>query len=217
LDRLGERRSRNAEILQQQSLPDLLPSQISLDADVMVYRRITLTGVLHLDQAVKLKNRSYEGQPGEHLLAPLEISDQLPWLMVDLGWIPISFPSSEAEPQELLPTEVTLSGIFLPSQAEPSWGFLADPTRSPEDPPLEGWRVLNIQRLEQELGITLLPFYLGAETAANLEMNAPIPDTILDLTSGPHLGYAIQWFSFALIALVGGTYWIQRQRKTKEG
>ena len=31
----------------------------------------------------------------------------------------------------------------------------------------------------------------------------PVPDDPPDLGEGPHLGYAVQWFSFASIALIG--------------
>jgi cytochrome oxidase assembly protein ShyY1 len=37
-----------------------------------------------------------------------------------------------------------------------------------------------------------------------------IPAPALD--NGPHLSYAIQWFSFATIALVGGALWLVRTR-----
>jgi len=33
----------------------------------------------------------------------------------------------------------------------------------------------------------------------------------LDLSEGPHLGYAFQWFAFAGLILIGYPFYVQRQ------
>jgi cytochrome oxidase assembly protein ShyY1 len=41
----------------------------------------------------------------------------------------------------------------------------------------------------------------------------PLPE----LSEGPHLSYAIQWFSFAVVALVGSAILVRRDRRAKRG
>src|SRR6266487_35375 len=56
-----------------------------------------------------------------------------------------------------------------------------------------------------------LPFVIQLETRdplAGLPRRWPLPA----LDNGPHLSYAIQWFSFAVIALVGTAVLIRRGR-----
>jgi cytochrome oxidase assembly protein ShyY1 len=40
----------------------------------------------------------------------------------------------------------------------------------------------------------------------------PIPyQPVVELTEGPHFGYAIQWFTFAVIFLVGYYFYLGKQ------
>jgi cytochrome oxidase assembly protein ShyY1 len=41
----------------------------------------------------------------------------------------------------------------------------------------------------------------------------PIPAPLPDTSEGPHLSYAIQWFTFAAIALVGYGLLVRRARR----
>jgi surfeit locus 1 family protein len=78
-----------------------------------------------------------------------------------------------------------------------------DTASAPRGPQREIFRV-NVNAIAPELPYELLPFYVvespSAEGDATLPYNEPHQ---VDLSEGPHLGYAIQWFLFALI-LVGG-------------
>ncbi|MGI9038446.1 MAG: hypothetical protein ACR2GQ_06255 [Gemmatimonadota bacterium] len=63
-----------------------------------------------------------------------------------------------------------------------------------------------------------LPYYFaqllpreGSEPRAG----EPIPVALPDPGNGPHLSYAIQWFSFALIALVGTGALFRRERQRR--
>lgn len=62
-------------------------------------------------------------------------------------------------------------------------------------------------------------FYVRADSSSErippgehgLALPRPVPPPALD--DGPHLLYALQWFSFAAIALVGGGIWLWRERE----
>ena len=68
--------------------------------------------------------------------------------------------------------------------------------------PPRGQFDVEIAALRDSLPYALLPFILqesGVAAARGLPRRWPAPA----LDNGPHLGYAIQWFSFAVIIVVG--------------
>ena len=59
------------------------------------------------------------------------------------------------------------------------------------------------------------PFFLQllpAEGDALGRVGDPLPVPLPALDDGPHLSYAIQWFSFALITLIGSVAFLKRER-----
>jgi surfeit locus 1 family protein len=57
---------------------------------------------------------------------------------------------------------------------------------------------------------------LGMTTQQLASLKTPIPSQpVLDLSEGPHLGYAIQWFSFAVILGLGYPFYIRREEKRR--
>jgi surfeit locus 1 family protein len=68
--------------------------------------------------------------------------------------------------------------------------------------------------MAQHLDYGLLPFYVQAEVSEDGVLPiAEVPS--LDLTEGPHLGYAVQWFGFALILAIGYPAYVRRQEKAE--
>ncbi len=165
------------------------------------YRKAKVTGVYDIEQEVLIRNRSYNGQPGYHVLTPLRLSDNRA-LLVERGWVPLDLdwpPITDAAPPK---GKVELEGVLLSSQEQPK-GFIGA-----KDPPsLKLTKVfwVDIERLQKQISYTLEPIYL------RLTKQAPSQSTVNTLpleilppstTNGPHLGYAIQWFSFAIILFV---------------
>ncbi len=76
-------------------------------------------------------------------------------------------------------------------------------------------RDLDIARLKDSVSYPLLPFILQESRAVRPSEGPSVrrlyrwPAPALD--DGPHLSYAIQWFSFALITLVGTAVLLRKQ------
>jgi hypothetical protein len=72
-----------------------------------------------------------------------------------------------------------------------------------------------VERIAAQSSISLLPIYIhqdGSPTQPGL----PVPSEIeLDLSEGPHLGYAGQWLMFAFILAVGYPVYVYRQETTR--
>ena len=208
LRRGGERERYNALLTARLEAPpssfETLNSQYSLAApaeegDAVAYRRAALSGRFDPEHEVLLRSRALDGQPGYHVLTPLVIAGDRA-LLVNRGWVPYALrtpPITEAAPPE---GRVELTGILFPRQV-PAGGL------SPSDP-AEGrlatvaW--VDTERLERQMPYALEPVYLELATQTPAQADAlPVPPPAPDLEPGPHLSYALQWFSFALIGVIG--------------
>ncbi len=79
----------------------------------------------------------------------------------------------------------------------------------PQEPPLQpgqtrrdGWFRVDIAQLEQQTGYKLLPLFIEQQPGPD---DPELPRRIATGDTGPgsHLSYTFQWFSFALILLIG--------------
>ncbi len=208
LSRLRQRRQSNDVIRSQMAIPPLEISDADLPAGLTAYRHVVASGTLDSSRQVILLNRSYNDEPGNHLITPLLLTSSGPAILVDRGWIPYDDSTgidlSGLDP----PGNVQIHGILRASQPEPGWSILADPPSNGEW--RQSWRNLSLERLQTQFPYPILPVYLAQTDPLN-GADLPRPDATIDLSEGPHLSYAIQWFSFALIALVGGGIWLRRQ------
>lgn len=208
LSRYAERKTRNEEIVERLDKPPLDLNVVDNAPEELEYRHVRVLGEFDSEHEILLKNRARQGQPGFHLITPLLISHDRA-VLVDRGWIPLvnGEKSERGVYQETNP--VLIEGIARLSQAEPSWGFLADPVPEIGDSPLEAWRLLYIEGIQAQIPYPLLPIYIAQTN--NLSSEGPIPEPEIDLSEGSHLGYAIQWFSFTAVAVIGGYFWLRRK------
>ncbi len=210
LGRLAERRAQNAAALAKIDLPALiLPDDLKAAADLS-YRRVSARGVFDPSQEVYLSDRSQGEISGVHVVTPLHVEGSDQTVLVDRGWIADSVYRSQPPATWSVEGPLEVSGLLLPTQHEPTLAFLADHLPGPGEPPLRAWRALSIPGIQAQLPYPVLDVYLMQESPAPSE-GAPSPQTELDLSEGPHLGYAIQWFAFAAIAFIGGVFWLRRK------
>ncbi len=212
LDRLAQRRARNARMEERLALPPLRLTGGPVDASALEYRHVVARGAFDLDSQVVLVNRALDGVPGVHLLAPLRLEGTDTAVLVDRGWIPVEDEGPAGQATYALEGMVEVTGIARLSQPEPLWSFLRDPIPSPGGPALDSWRVVNLEGLRVQMPDPLLPVFLQQTEAAAGQLQ-PVPDPGIDHSEGPHLSYAIQWFSFAAIAIVGGAAWFRHRRR----
>src|SRR3990172_530816 len=209
LDRLAQRRAVNASAQARLDRPAISLPQVLGAAENLEYRRATASGVFDPTHEVYLTSRPQDGIAGVHVVTPLRLADDGPAILVDRGWM------ADADYRSLAPeswsqdgpTEV--SGFLMPSQEEPALAFLADRVPEEGEPPLLAWRALSIPGIGRQIPYPPLNVYLVQESPAP-HARAPRPSPELDLSEGPHLGYALQWFAFAAIAWVGAGLWLWR-------
>jgi hypothetical protein len=87
---------------------------------------------------------------------------------------------------------------------------LADPTPAPGGPPLEAWRVINIEAIQIRIAYPLLPIHVEITEAESGHEDLPGAVPELDLSEGPRLAYAIRRFAFAATPVVQGAARLRR-------
>lgn len=217
LDRLAERRAFNTRVLQQaQAAPILLPDSLPQDVQSlyeMEYRQVQAVGEFDPANEILLRNQVWEGQPGYHLFTPMRLRGTEYGLLVDRGFIPLEGAAPEQRQIYARPGEVEVDGIFLRPRV-PRYFGVPDPTLAAGQTRLDAWNAIRLDRIEEQLNYPLLPVYLLA---------APDPDRpglpyasleLPDLSEGPHMGYALQWFSFATILAAGYPFFVRKQLKS---
>ena len=230
LDRLAARRAFNSRVTSQVSQPVLnlneavsLAGELNLEAlPAMEYRQVVASGVYDFSQEIALRNQVWHDQYGVHLLTPLRIKDSDLTVMVDRGWIPGSdFYAGESAgewPQFAEPGLVTVTGVIRQQQIKPDFGRISDPTPVPGQGRLVAWNLSNLEQMQRQLPYPILSVYIQQSPDPVWTGMPYRREPNLELTEGPHLGYAIQWFTFAGILFLGYPFFIHRdeQRSHKE-
>ncbi len=204
LHRLSERRAFNAQVqagfaAAPTPVGDLLSGDgVASSTQDLAYRRVTATGTYRPEDEILLYGRALNGEPGHHVLTPLVLPDGRA-LVVDRGWVPYAMgtpPVSQAAPPE---GEVTVTGFLLPPF--PRGEYAGE--RAP-DGRLLAVTEPDVATIAPALPYPVLPLVAQLQTQdppqpGDLPAIVPPPE----LDEGPHLSYAIQWFTFATIAIVG--------------
>jgi len=215
LSRLQERQAENA-LIRERLAQAPLDLNAQPGAQAAEYTPIQATGTYDFAAEIILRNRAYLDQPGYHVLTPLRLAGRDEAVLVDRGWIPYT----EAEPGlravfQAPAGEVTVKGIARASQPRSRPFLPADPTVSPDMPRLDAWFWPDLDQIQDQLPYPLLSFYLEAAPApaGAGATSLPISGYSVDLSEGAHLTYAIQWFAFAAILLIGSAaLWRQARR-----
>lgn len=212
LDRLEQRRAFNEHIAEMWAAETLdLTAKPTDDLTMMEYRAITVSGTYDFENQVVLRNRYYQSQYGYNLLTPLLLDDGSA-VLVDRGWIPADGNDTPAAWRRYdEPGRISIRGQVRLGQAAPELGGVPDPTLTPGKTKLEFWNNVNLERLGQQMPYPLLNAYVQPKVDP-ADVTPPIPyQPELELTEGPHLGYAVQWFTFASILVLGYPFYLRKQ------
>lgn len=210
LDRLEQRRAFNTQFESARAQPALDLNQVQpANITEMEWRPVEVSGEYDFANQVAIRNQYSGSEYGYHLLTPLVFNSEA--VFVDRGWIPAesnSAPSDWRKYDE--PGRVTVSGQIRLGRAKPAIGGVADSL--PEDgSKLEVWNNADITKIAAQMPYPILPVYIQPNVGAN-DTKPPIPfQPTIELTEGPHFGYAVQWFTFATILFLGYPFFLRKQ------
>ena len=209
LNRLEERQLENTVgearyLTNPVSLKELLTGA-GPDVDSLEFRRVIAEGALLPEDEVLIRSQVYRGEAGFHVITPL--SNEGEAVLVNRGWIPLvldEVPVSQAPPTAGM---VVVEGWLSLTEERGPLG--------PEDP-IDGRLVtmsrIDIDRIQQQVDYPLAPVVMNSSEDGESGLPIAVDSPAFD-DEGPHLAYAIQWFAFALIGLVGYFFLMRRTVK----
>ena len=208
LDRLHGRKQANRGIAAAEGRPPaplttLLAS--TPDPTTLRFRRASITGRYDPTHEVLLYGRNAStGEAGDHVLTPLVLPDGAA-IVVDRGWVPIESTVPLTGPDAAPAGLVRIVGVLFPPDA------VSTPIAGAS--PAVNVTKVDLGQLGGQVPYRLLPFYVLLQEqdppqSGRLPEMPPLPP----FTNGPHFSYAMQWFSFAAIAIVGYGVVLRRER-----
>lgn len=205
LRRLEERRARNALIEAQSALPaEPIPRPGAARPRQLHYRTVEARGTYDTDREVLVAGRSLGGRPGHHVLTPL-VTEEGWGVVVERGWVPFELdrpPVAGATPPA---GAVRVVGVVLLSE-----------DAGAEAPGPGVLRRADVGAIAAGLPYPVHPDYLRLqEQAPPQEGGLPVVVSPPEVTEGPHLGYAVQWFLFGATAI--GVYLALVWREARRG
>jgi surfeit locus 1 family protein len=204
LRRLEQRRALNSAILAGLSAPVTILAGQDVEPETLHYHRVIATGIFDNDESIVIRNRPFHGRPGVRLVVPLQIEDSDRAVLVDRGWIPLDDSTPDKRGVYAETGSVTIEGIAYKTQPRPDrWLIPYDPTPGPGETRLDEWFRVDIDRIQTQLPYTLLPIFIKQSPAESVVQDTPpLREEDIELSEGSHLSYALQWFGFAVIAVV---------------
>ena len=209
LGRWSEVKAEAARLDEALAAPPVALVDLPADADPasLEFQRVTVTGTYVTADEVLQRSRSHQGQNGWHVLTPLRTSDGS-GIIVRRGWVPYDLdepPVAEAAPPTG-PVEVT--GFLHRSEEQPGFG----PT-DPDDGVLARVFHADVERIDRQTELSLYPMVLQLQSQSPPAGDLPITAEPPEIDPMRHLSYALQWFGFATIAVVGYAAWLRRQSR----
>ena len=242
LSRHNEVRDRNAAITERQYMQPLDVDRFfeavadPAAIDQLEYRAVTLrVRRLDMDDRVLIRNRSLNGVAGCHFAVPAEVASsdrtEFKGVLVVVGWLPQQTCEAMLVGEPLvIRTPLMAATLMADTQLEVrirrsqerGWLGPADPAQGR----LESLARVDVERIDRQTDLDLVPVYVEvnrfvdpAGSAIDPRSGEPDDSPVLELipppelAAGPHLGYTIQWFSFAAIAVVGYTLVLRHQSR----
>ena len=213
LDRLEQRRAFNAQYESSRAMPLLNLNSDNIDSIAqMEWRSVQVTGEYDFENQVALRNQYLGDQYGYHVITPLLFQGKA--VLVDRGFIPADGNSTPADWRKYdEPGTVTIKGQIRLGQTKPALGGVADALPA-NGVKLEIWNNLDLPHIAAQSPYPLLPVFIQPDENAN-DTEPPIPyQPVVEITEGPHFGYALQWFTFATILFVGYPFFLRKQESS---
>ena len=183
--------------------------EIARDTATAPFRRATADGTYDFANEFALASRTRQGSPGVNIVTPLRLAGTDTAVLVNRGWVyaPDAMTADLSKWREPVRASVTGYVTMIDATGE-------NTVSAPNNPQVV--RHLYRDSLARRLPYPVLPIVMVATdssrtSAAGDSTPARLIAPVLD--DGPHLGYAIQWFMFALIGVIGAVVGLRADRR----
>jgi surfeit locus 1 family protein len=165
---------------------------VPVAAAPLMHRRVAARGVFVAERTVLLANRLRHGRTGFEVVTPLKLGDSSWHVLVERGWIAAPMAAGTL-PQVRTPAGVQrIDGIALERLPR------ALDTGGPQGGPVR--QNLDLAGFAAESGLQLVPLVIEqhSDTGDGLQRDWPRADLGIEKNQS----YALQWYSFAALAIV---------------
>ena len=183
----------------------------SLDTEALNFQPVALTGTFRYSQTITVFTslsdaRGAHGGVGYWVVTPFVLTEG-GTVFVNRGFVPQEFQEAavtDGGPDE---PEVTITGLLRPAEGT---SFLT-PAPNTSD------RIDFVRNPERLAGMVdpalapFAPFYVDMPAGAPGELPQG-GETVVTFPNN-HLGYAVTWYGFAIVAVVMLAFWLWRQRR----
>jgi len=202
LDRLEERREENATIESRATEPvrplEGVLGQHDGDVGAMMHRHVSVEGVYRTNEEFFSIGRADGETRGTLVATPMDLDDGTV-LIVVRGLVPPDTQGPPAEGYAPQGGRVAVEGRIDDGERPTAIG---EP--EPENGKLTSLSRLDLSYINEWIDGDVLPVTLLLEGQLLSDLRGtPVRFTPEELTEGSHLGYAVQWFAFALIVAIG--------------
>ncbi len=173
--------------IRSQSEAVALPGVVE-DAAAMLYRPVWLAGRFRHEREMYLAARSYNSNPGYHVITPFETSLG-GVVLVNRGWIPLDRKDPARRGEGQVDGVVRIEGLLTGGNI-PGW-------MTPDNVPAENfWYWIDLPSLYGHAGLEPRDYLIDAGAAAN-PGGFPIGGQTKTELRNEHLQYAIIWYVLA--------------------
>jgi cytochrome oxidase assembly protein ShyY1 len=157
---------------------------------------------------ILVRTRPRGGQVGFEVLVPLR-SDTGFTVVVNRGWI----PTGESRDFPDLVPEAPTGEVSVVARIKPG-----EPTLRGRGAPEGQLPSIDLGAMENAVGYELeTEFFLLLDSETPQSAVAPLPSLRPVLDEGPHLSYTLQWFVFALLALIAFVALLRQEARQEAG
>lgn len=195
LDRLDQRREANATARTNETLPPVHYSELMGGpiADDAQWQRVEMVGT-YTGEQYQVRYRSVEEQQGIEVVAVLETREGNQ-VLVNRGFIPRVSGQPDTEVLPPVPTgETSLVGYLHRDERGKDTAVVPHEFKV---------RLINSEAIGDSLGRDLLPGYVVLIESTPADGSGLVLVSPPVLNEGNHFSYALQWFAFGVIAVVG--------------
>lgn len=194
LRRLDERRDRNETVSAHENEPVRPYQEVMGDTieDDDQWYRVTATGVFQPAQ-FQVRYRSLDGAYGSEVVGVLA-TDRGDLLLVNRGFLTRQPGHPDGEMPAVMSGTVTVTGFVRRNERGDENAMVPHENQV---------RLISSEALGEALDAPLLNGYVSLIESNPTDTSGLTPLPKPDLDEGSHFSYALQWFSFSLIAVVG--------------
>ena len=214
LNRLEERRAFNQHYLNQISAATI---DLNSDSDEenltdMEYRSVQVSGYYDFKNEIFLQNQAWQNQPGYRVVTPLVVEGTNKSVFIDRGWIALNDKETINQIDSNYDDLQEIKGIIRLSK---SGSDFQSNRNSNENSQSDLFLYVNLDILNLRINGDGLPVYI--QIADDNDNQKPYSElSEIEISEGPHMGYAIQWFFFASLLGLGYPFFVRKQLKDKK-